>query len=188
MAAWRRECVCVGGGNHSISAPVPSPTVCVHVRTWSGKKMASTVFAYETWTWVVLVCGNVCDPCMCVWCLTFVSECVSVIAALDCVSLCLCVGDIKVLISTATQHQCHCEGTKQHRPQQNLPTKTVREVLEKCFLFFPFGFRFSVDSITHLCQITQLYGHWHGIKILNNNKIISCLLLKDENLLLLSVE
>lgn len=73
---------------------------------------------------------------MCVWCLTFVSECVSVIAALDCVSLCLCVGDIKVLISAATQHQCHCEGTKQHRPQQNLPTKMVGELSEKCFLFF----------------------------------------------------
>lgn len=119
--------------------------------------MASSVFAYETLTLVVLVCGNVCDPCMCVWCLMFVSECVSVIAALDCVSLCLCVGDIKVLISTATQHQCHCEGTKQHRPQQNLPTTTVREVLEKCFLFFPFGFRLAVASIAHLCQITQRY-------------------------------
>lgn len=31
-------------------------------------------------------------------------------------------------------------------------------------------------------------GDWHGIKILNNNKIISSLLLNDVNLLLLSVE
>lgn len=53
-----------------------------------------------------------------------------------CVRVAVCVGDIKVLISTATQHQCHCEGTKQHRPHQNLPTKRGREV-----------------KITHACQI-----------------------------------
>lgn len=53
------------------------------------------------------------------------------------VRVAVCVGDIKVLISTATQHQCHCEGTKQHRPHQNLPTKTQ-------FFFF---------LITRACQI-----------------------------------
>lgn len=32
----------------------------------------------------------------------------------------LCVGDIKVLISTVTQHQCHCEDTSNTSTAQSL--------------------------------------------------------------------
>lgn len=124
--------------NHNCSASLLSPSVCVHVRNCSRKKMASTVFAYEASTTFVFVCRNVCEPRTRVVFNVCVCQGVCVIAALDCVSVWLCVGDIKVLISTATQQQCHCEGTKQHRAHQSLPNKRGRKVekKEKIFFFF----------------------------------------------------
>lgn len=51
-----------GENNHNCSASLLSPSVCVHVRNCSGKKMASRVFAYETSTSFLFVCRNVCEP------------------------------------------------------------------------------------------------------------------------------
>lgn len=46
----------------------------------------------------------------------------------------LCVGDIKVLISTVTQHQCHCEDTSNTStpPKSTEPTVCICECMCMC--------------------------------------------------------
>ena len=134
------------------------------------RKMASTVFAYETSTSFVFVCRNVCEPrtrvvfsvCVCQMCQCNRSSwlCVRVWVILK----------FALALQLSTSVTAPAPNNTDHTRICPLRDSEKWKKLKRKGIFFFFFFFFC------LCMSNwdkMICGHWHGIPILNNNKIIN---------------